>query len=95
MLIKLGFEKLAKGNTASQIYRKAPSAPKNKFLLQPFKTTADTGGFTGHIRSIVNSPEVRRLTKIKDMVSTRQVPLYTKKNTNINLRVPRDTQKGP
>jgi len=94
MLIKLGFEKRAKGNAASQIYRKAPSAPLNNFILQPLKAKADTGGFKGQIKSIVNSPEVRKLTKIKNMVSTRQVPLYKKKGTNINLQVPRDAQKG-
>ena len=94
MLIKLGFEKLAKGNVASQMYRKAPPAPINKFMLQPLKAKADTGGFKGHIKSIVNSPQVRKLTKIRNMVNTRQLPLYKKKNTNINLRVPRDTKKG-
>tara|TARA_Y100000310_G_scaffold145494_1_gene144821 strand:+ start:550 stop:831 length:282 start_codon:yes stop_codon:yes gene_type:complete len=92
MLIKLGFEKRAKGISVSQISLKAPTAPTNKLSLQPYKVKAE--GFKRQLNSLSNSPQVRKLTKIKDMVTTRQLPLYKNRGTNINLQVPKDTQKG-
>jgi hypothetical protein len=89
LLHKLGFIKSARGGVPSQT-----SGVSNFFkgVGNTARSTYDSA--TALKNEITALPAVRTVNKVRDIYKSRTLPLYNTKNTNINLQVPKDANKG-